>query len=171
MPIDGTSHPQVAAFWAGWKVRALSADPERNAAQIARIGQQFGIVTPGTSLIVLENADDYVRYDIPAPAALREEVAQLQATREKERKQSRTERLDSVADKFAQRIDWWQRKFPKDAPMQKIAREADSESRARSRRRHCRRRAAKRRRAVGCDSRPRRRRRWLAPASARSGNP
>ena len=126
LPIDGPSHPQVASLWAAWKVRALSVDPERNAAQIARIGQQFGIVTPGTSLIVLENADDYVRYDIPAPAALREEVAQLQATREKARKQNRSERLDSVADKFERRIAWWERKFPKDAPpAQKIAKASD----------------------------------------------
>ncbi|MUV14896.1 VIT domain-containing protein [Noviluteimonas gilva] len=131
MPINGPSHPQVASLWAGWKVRALSVDPERNAAQIARIGQQFGIVTPGTSLIVLENADDYVRYDIPAPAALREEVAQLQAVRDKERKQNRNERIDSVADKFAQRIAWWERKFPKDSPRtQKIAKENDVARRA-----------------------------------------
>lgn len=121
MPIAGSSHPQVASLWANWKVRALSADPERNAAQIARVGQQFGIVTPGTSLIVLENADDYVRYDIPAPAALREEVTQLQATREKARKQERSERIDNVAEKFAERIQWWERKFPKTAPKPKVS--------------------------------------------------
>ncbi|MGO4549898.1 DUF2135 domain-containing protein [Lysobacter sp. 2RAF19] len=131
MPMTGPSHPQVASLWANWKLRALSADPERNVVQIARIGQQFGIVTPGTSLIVLENAEDYVRYDIPAPAALRAEVAQIRVMREQEREQNRAERLDSVAEKFAQRIDWWERKFPKDAPKAKVAMEADRAMRER----------------------------------------
>lgn len=131
LPASGPSHPQVAALWAGWKLRALSVDPQRNAAQIARIGQQFGVVTPGTSLLVLENADDYVRYDIPAPAELREVVAELQATRRKERAQNRSERLDTVAAKFAGRVAWWERKFPKDAPAaQKISDEGSERRRA-----------------------------------------
>ncbi|WP_272913759.1 VIT domain-containing protein, partial [Noviluteimonas dokdonensis] len=116
MPIDGSSHPQIAALWAGWKVRALSADPERNAARIARIGQEFGIVTPGTSLLVLENVDDYVTYDIPPPPALRAEVAELRKMHTDIDTRHRTERIDSVADKFVQRIAWWERKFPKDLP-------------------------------------------------------
>ncbi len=131
MPIDGPSHSQVATLWARWKVRALSADPERNAAQIARIGQRFGIVTPGTSLIVLERADDYVRYDIPAPTGLRAQVAQLQAARDEARKQDRSERIDRVAETFAQRIAWWERRYPKDSPAAKIARQADEAMRER----------------------------------------
>lgn len=126
MPSDGESHPQVASLWAGWKVAALSADPERNAANIARIGQQFGVVTAGTSLLVLEDPWDYVQYDIPAPAVLRAEVDALRATDVQEKKQGRSARLDQVAAMFGQRIEWWNRKFPKTAPpMQQIAKEAD----------------------------------------------
>ena len=120
MPTTGPSHPQVASLWGAWKVAALSADPERNAARIARTGQQFGLVTAGTSLLVLEDPADYVRYDIPAPAELRDEVASMVATQDAERKQDGTEHLDMVAGQFEQRIAWWERTFPKDAPPRTI---------------------------------------------------
>lgn len=107
---------QVPRLWAAWQVDALSAEPERNRAAIARIGQQFALVTPGTSLLVLDDPADYVRYDIPAPAALRKQVALLRKAQSVEREVSRSERLDQVAKAFAQRIDWWEREFPKGAP-------------------------------------------------------
>lgn len=123
MLATGTSHPQVASLWGAWKIAALSADPERNAARIARTGQQFGLVTAGTSLLVLEDPADYVRYDIPAPAALRDAVAAMRATQDADRRQHRTEHLDRVAGQFEQRIAWWEHKFPKDAPPRMIEQE------------------------------------------------
>lgn len=113
MPASDATHPQVGGVWAGWKIAGLSVDPEANRAEIARIGQQFGVVTPGTSLIVLDAVEDYVRYDIAPPPALREEVARLQAQQREERAQTRSERLDQVASEFDARIAWWKTKFPK----------------------------------------------------------
>ena len=112
----GIAHAQVPQAWAAWTVAALSAEPERNRAGIARIGNQFSLVTAGTSLLVLDDPADYVRYDIPAPPALQAQVASIRATSEKSRDASRSERLDKVAADFARRIAWWERVFPKDAP-------------------------------------------------------
>lgn len=108
--------PQAARLWAQWRVTALSAEPQAHKAAIARTGQQFGVVTPGTSLLVLEDPADYVRYDIPAPEALREDVARLRKAQRAEREADRREHLDEVAGLFAQRVQWWERKFPKDRP-------------------------------------------------------
>ena len=110
------SRAQVPQTWAAWRVHALSAEPERNRAAIARLGGEFGLVTPGTSLLVLDDPADYVRYDIPAPVALRARVAELRAEVEGEKATSRNERLDDVADAFAERIGWWERSFPKGKP-------------------------------------------------------
>lgn len=113
---DAPASAQVAALWASWQVATRSAEPERHAAAIARLGQRFGIVTSGTSLLVLEAAADYVRYDIPAPASLRAEVDALRRTQSAEQTQSRSQRLEDVANRFAQRLQWWERKFPKGSP-------------------------------------------------------
>jgi Ca-activated chloride channel family protein len=116
VPVDAPTSTQVAALWASWQVAAKAAEPERHRGAITRLGQRFGIVTPGTSLLVLESPEDYVRYDIPAPPALREQVAALQRTRDRTREQSRSERLEIVATRFTERVEWWNKTFPKAAP-------------------------------------------------------
>ncbi|MFZ5637310.1 MAG: VIT domain-containing protein [Pseudomonadota bacterium] len=113
---DAPVSSQVGALWAGWRATGLAGEPERHRGEIARLGQRFGIVTPGTSLLVLEAAADYVRYDIPAPAALRAEVDALRRTQVAEKAQSRSRRLDDVAARFADRIEWWKKSYPKGAP-------------------------------------------------------
>lgn len=116
VPADAPDSELAATLWASWQVAADLAEPELRRASIARLGQRFGLVTPGTSLLVLENAADYVRYDLPAPAALRDEVAALRRTQATEQAQSRSQRLEEVAARFADRLAWWKRDFPKDAP-------------------------------------------------------
>ena len=111
----GITQAQVPQAWAAWTVAALSAEPERNRAAIARLGNEFSLVTAGTSLLVLDDPADYVRYDIPAPEALQAQVAGLRATRAKDREASRGERLDQVAADFVGRVAWWERVFPKGA--------------------------------------------------------
>lgn len=113
---DAPESDLAATLWASWQVAADLAEPELRRASITRLGQRFGLVTPGTSLLVLENAADYVRYDIPAPAALRDEVAALRRTQAAEQAQSRSQRLDDVATRFADRLAWWKRDFPKGTP-------------------------------------------------------
>lgn len=113
---DDEARTQVPQAWAAWTLATLSAEPERNRATIARLGGEFALVTAGTSLLVLDDPADYVRYDIPAPAALRAQVDALRAGQSREREASRSERLDTVAAAFADRIAWWKREFPKDAP-------------------------------------------------------
>jgi hypothetical protein len=58
----------IARLWAQEELRRLSADRKHHAEEIASIGQRFTIVTPGTSLIVLERIEDYVRHNIKPPA-------------------------------------------------------------------------------------------------------
>ena len=113
---DAPQSSQVGALWASWQVAARAAEPERHRGEIARLGQRFGIVTPGTSLLVLEAPEDYVRYDIPAPPALSEQVAALRRTQTQEKEQSRSQRLEDVASRFGERVTWWGRDFPKTAP-------------------------------------------------------
>lgn len=113
---DAPEAPQAAQLWASWRVEALSTEPDANRATITRLGQEYGLVTPGTSLLVLEAAEDYVTYDIPAPAALREQVAALRKSGNNERETSRREHLEAVAELFAERVEWWEKKFPKGNP-------------------------------------------------------
>jgi hypothetical protein len=119
----GADRPQAATLWAQWQVGALMAEPQRHQAAIERLGRDFGLVTANTSLLVLDDPADYVRHDIPAPAALRDAVAQLRARQGQAKQAAQSQHLDAVAARFEQRYQWWQREFPKGemplAPSQK----------------------------------------------------
>jgi len=63
---------EIAQFWAQKKITELELFADKNKDEIKNLGKQFVIVTMNTSLIVLENVSDYVKYEITPPLELRE---------------------------------------------------------------------------------------------------
>ncbi|QWP79457.1 DUF2135 domain-containing protein [Lysobacter sp. K5869] len=122
VPAGAAASPFAARMWARYSIAALEAEPELNRAAIARLGQRFGVVTAETSLIVLEEMQDYVRYGIEPPGQS-DEYRRLKAEEQAEREQARKDSLDEVVASYRQRIDWWQRDWPKGAmPLPKAER-------------------------------------------------
>ncbi|GAB1596976.1 VIT domain-containing protein [Lysobacter claricitrinus] len=113
---DAVEGEAAAPLWANYDVAKLMEAPERNRAAIARVGSDFGIVTPGSSLIVLENVDDYVRYAITPPDELRDDYARLMRANATRRDEARSKQLDTVRRQWNERIEWWSTPFPKGAP-------------------------------------------------------
>lgn len=72
-----TQNLEISKIWAQSKVNYLELNPEQNKTEIEEIGKQFSIVTSNTSLIVLENVSDYVKYKINPPAELQNEFNKL----------------------------------------------------------------------------------------------
>ncbi|MFT5122812.1 MAG: tetratricopeptide (TPR) repeat protein, partial [Verrucomicrobiales bacterium] len=54
-------------FWAQQKINDLLIYEQENEDAITALGKAFGIVTPGTSLIVLDNINQYIRHRIRPP--------------------------------------------------------------------------------------------------------
>src|SRR5690606_36038122 len=50
----------VARLWAQQKAAQLAAFPKRNATELVALGKRYNLVTPGTSMIVLERLEQYV---------------------------------------------------------------------------------------------------------------
>ncbi|MEO7496870.1 MAG: VIT domain-containing protein [Massilia sp.] len=118
VPLDSAmpDHPLAATTWANLKLRALEADFEAHRGEIGRLGRQFGIPTRETSLIVLERLDDYLRYDIEPPEKYAAAYKQLRMVRGNGLAQNRSKHIESVLRMFEQRVAWWERPFPKQAP-------------------------------------------------------
>ena len=57
----------VEQLWAQQRLATLGVDPEANHDDLVRLGQRFSIVTPGTSLLVLETLDQYLQHDVTPP--------------------------------------------------------------------------------------------------------
>jgi tetratricopeptide (TPR) repeat protein len=107
----------AAAQWARLKVAQLAADPRVNQGQIRAIGKRFGMVTGETSLLVLERVEDYVRHEIEPPTALREQYDRILATNRRQIKQTETQRLAGVIQRFEARVAWWEKDYPKDSQL------------------------------------------------------
>lgn len=105
----------VARAWAGRMVEELAVFPDRNEAAMAELGRRFGLVTPVTSLIVLETVQQYLEHQIEPPATWPEMRAQylagLDARKGRERQQ-RTAKIDRVLAWWKERVSWWEREFP-----------------------------------------------------------
>lgn len=109
--------PLAARRWAELRSAELEADRPRHRAEIRRLGEQFRLVGPETSLIVLDNLADYLRYEIvPPTAAMRAAYQQRAVQLGAERHWAREHQLDSLVRRFAERQAWWDREFPKDTP-------------------------------------------------------
>jgi Ca-activated chloride channel family protein len=122
---DAIEGGMAAWAWARYELARLQADPARNRAAIAELGREFNLVTPQTSLIVLERVEDYVRHDIAPPPELRAQVAALVRERDTSRAKERGDRIERITEQWRERIEWWETAFPKGRPLRpKYAKEA-----------------------------------------------
>jgi Ca-activated chloride channel homolog len=110
------AQPLAPLLWAGWRIDALQANRAEHRAEIARLGRRFGIASGDTSLIVLEQASDYARYDVAPPPALRAEVERLKAQGAARLADGRARHLERVLRDLDAKQAWWDYRFPQDAP-------------------------------------------------------
>lgn len=110
---EGASHPRAAAVWAGFRLRRLDADFELHRAEIARLGKRFAIPTRETSLIVLEQVSDYLRYDIEPPPELAAEFKRLRDAAGARRATLQSAHFEQVVRMFEDRKAWWNTPVPK----------------------------------------------------------
>ena len=115
MPVLAASNPSrlAALQWARLTLASLEAEPRMHKARIREIGKRFGLATRETSLIVLEQVDDYVRQGIEPPAELRAAYDSALAGASQQHAESDAARLARVISRFDARVAWWQRDFPK----------------------------------------------------------
>lgn len=108
----------LAGLWAQARLQQLAVDRRSNREAMQRLSQQFGLVGPDTSLIVLETLDDYLRYAIRPSGKLRAEYDARFARQVSDRAAADRQRLDEVAARWKERQQWWNRSWPKGMPPQ-----------------------------------------------------
>ncbi len=97
-------------IWAEKKIAQLRREGAESKA-IDVVGRRYGIVTEGNSLIVLETAEDYVRYQITPPKELEQEYNKLSSEINTE-KITEKEALESVIYLSNKQTLWWQTSYP-----------------------------------------------------------
>jgi len=98
-------------IWAEKKIAQLQREGAL-AKDIDAVGRQYGIVTEGNSLIVLETVADYVRYQITPPKELQREYERLVNKEKKDKEKEKKEHLDYVVKLSEAQSKWWSTSFP-----------------------------------------------------------
>ena len=132
---------ELAAFWcASWQAEGLEAQAELHRAELAALGERFGVANRETSLLVLETDEDYVRHGILPPAAdaaLHERVLHWRQFADEARAEAVAANREDIDDGWQARVAWWNTRFPKDDPRPRWEKERRREAarEARERRR------------------------------------
>lgn len=116
---DAVAGDLLRTYWAQRKLQHLLLDKAANADALVAHGREHRIVTPGTSLIVLETLEQYVEHEILPPRALpemRAEYARLMEQRGAQEKQETESKIQRVLAMWNERVQWWNQEFkvPKD---------------------------------------------------------
>ncbi|MBR4823869.1 MAG: hypothetical protein IKZ86_03660, partial [Spirochaetaceae bacterium] len=103
--VKGIEADNVQRMWAQKKIESLSVFFDDNKEEIIELAKKFNIVTQDTSLIVLDNVSDYVRYGITPPAELKDEYDRLV------RSGSKTPAKDGIPNSVYRNFEafktWW----------------------------------------------------------------
>ncbi|MEM9487985.1 MAG: VIT domain-containing protein, partial [Myxococcota bacterium] len=144
---DAGSGDILRRYWAQKKVDDLLVFPEENEQAIVAVGREHSLVTPGTSLLVLERLDQYIEHQVRPPAMLAEMRRQYDRTMKQQLRIARdaeASKLRSVLTMWEARKAWWNKryKYPKNfrygAKSDKKMRGARAEDRTQARPRRTR---------------------------------
>lgn len=97
--------------WAAARVNQLSPKSTENAEELLAIGRRYGLVSPATSLLVLESLDQWMRYRIEPPDSLpdlrRQYRERLKGMDQDNPEAARRRHLEQVAEWWGDRVHWW----------------------------------------------------------------
>lgn len=111
---EATDGEMLRRYWAQKQVDDLLVFTEKNAEKLTRIGQRYSIVTPGTSLIVLETLGQYVEHRIRPPkmlAKMRTDYDNRVEALDSAVKTAEASKLESIVKLWESRKKWWGTKF------------------------------------------------------------
>lgn len=126
---DAREATVLATAWASARVNQLAPRADDFEEELLSLGRAHGLVSPATSLIVLESLDQWVRHEIEPPATLpgmRRQWRDAMKNRPKTDTPDDSARLDHVVALWKQRVEWWKSDFSK-AKARPVPDESDAE--------------------------------------------
>lgn len=105
-PIAGNN---LQYLWATAKIRPLMSNPQQHKQAITDVGMKYSIVTPYTSLLVLEEMIDYVEFGVK-PSALfdpNNRYDELRADYLIEKSEEGNSLIEELFGEWQKRVDWY----------------------------------------------------------------
>lgn len=111
----------ISLAWASTRVGQLSPRADENADELLGLGRRFGVVSPVTSLLVLETLEQWLRYDIEPPATWEKMYREWERHRQGMMKVSSeaglaADHLRNLKREWADLLEWHKRDYPTQGP-------------------------------------------------------
>jgi len=116
---DAREGKVVAMAWAAARAAELGAAPQQNKTALLALGRRFGVVSPATSLLVLETLAQWLEHGIEPPESWPEMREQWQAAmknRRSDEESAEARHLETLKRLWAERVSWWERGRPEAKP-------------------------------------------------------
>ncbi len=121
----------VPRAWAQRRIAELAVEEQKNHDAILALAREFGVVTPNTSLLVLETLEQYLQYKITPPKTREEMYATYQKRIGEQKKQEQkqaADKIEQVAKMWNERVAWWEKSYTYPANFKYIAPPAAKDS-------------------------------------------
>lgn len=111
-------------IWAQKKIAQLNMQYDVFKDLVTSLGKKYGVVTRNTSLIVLDDVADYVKYEIEPPAELKAEYTRLMNQKRTDEARIKSKTIDDAVKVYSEVSRWWDKDFK---PVKKIIKHIDVE--------------------------------------------
>lgn len=111
---DAVDGHLLGIVWAQKKIQELMIFQEKNRNELLETGRKFGLVTSGTSLIVLDNLAQYVEHEIVPPESLpelRKEYWNIIEHKKKDDWKNQQDKLERILQLWKAKVAWWKQDF------------------------------------------------------------
>jgi hypothetical protein len=102
----------ISRVWASAKIDTLSLRYVKNRKKIISLSETYKIVSRYTSMIILDRVEDYVRYEIVPPIALRKRYDTLLKAKKKEKQSEKKRAIEESIALLKEEKIWYRKKFP-----------------------------------------------------------
>ena len=116
VPLTGQKNAAVPVLWASAAIDKWLSNGERQHEDVLALGKRFGVVSPETSLLVLDDVADYVTHDIDPPPSLQAEYRRLQHQKQQQQQEVTLNQVQQARSDWQAFGEWWNTDFPKNKP-------------------------------------------------------
>ncbi len=101
-------HFLIPKIWAQYKLNELVLEKEKNEQEIIKISKKYGIISPFTSLLILDRVEDYVTHKIEPPKELKKEYDRLLAKKRDNKKEWLASLQEDLFNKYHHFFEWYE---------------------------------------------------------------
>ena len=104
----------LARAWAGRQVEVVQLTEGEEAVGLLTLGRRYGLVTPGTSLLVLETLEQHLEHGVEPPASRPAMLAAYRASgavKQQAKEAKRGSHIEATVRLWKQRVEWWETDF------------------------------------------------------------